>query len=138
MGGWYTLSTNDKGQFSFALKAGNGEVILRREQYEWRASVENGIASVQKNGAEVEVRYNTAYFTRRPTLQEQNAQLKSAQIRWDDGKKHYETLAAVGEVEHSWYRTAAQSWAEQEGMPFPPAHDPIESIDVMIRDEVGA
>lgn len=94
--------------------------------------------SVQKNGAEVEVRYNTAYFTRRPTLQEQNAQLKSAQIRWDDGKKHYETLAAVGEVEHSWYRTAAQSWAEQEGMPFPPAHDPIESIDVMIRDEVGA
>ena len=94
--------------------------------------------SVQKNGAEVEVRYNTAYFTRRPTLQEQNAQLKSAQTRWDDGKKHYETLAAVGELEYSWYRTAAQSWAEREGMPFPPDHDPIESIDVMIRDEVEA
>ena len=51
MAGWYTLSTNDKGQFSFALKAGNGEVILRSEQYESRASAENGIASVQKNGA---------------------------------------------------------------------------------------
>lgn len=47
--GWYVLSANDKGQFSFVLKAGNGETILRSEVYNSRASAENGIASVQKN-----------------------------------------------------------------------------------------
>jgi uncharacterized protein YegP (UPF0339 family) len=51
MAGWFELSKNDKGQFHFVLKAGNSEVILRSEQYESRASAENGIASVQKNAA---------------------------------------------------------------------------------------
>ena len=49
MAGWYELSSNDKAQFSFVLKAGNGEVVLRSEQYESKAAAENGIASVQKN-----------------------------------------------------------------------------------------
>ncbi|QTN21518.1 YegP family protein [Rhizobacter sp. AJA081-3] len=49
MAGWYELKQNDKGQYSFALKAGNGEVILRSEQYESKGSAEGGIASVQKN-----------------------------------------------------------------------------------------
>ena len=49
MAGWYELTTNDKGQHSFVLKARNGEVILRSEQYESKSSAENGIASVQKN-----------------------------------------------------------------------------------------
>lgn len=49
MAGWYELSSNDKGQFSFCLKAGNSEIILRSEQYESKAAAENGIASVQKN-----------------------------------------------------------------------------------------
>jgi uncharacterized protein YegP (UPF0339 family) len=49
MSGWYELHQNEKGTFSFVLKAGNGEVILRSEGYETRASAENGIASVQKN-----------------------------------------------------------------------------------------
>lgn len=57
MAGWYELSTNDKGQFSFVLKAGNGEVILRSEQYQSRASAENGIASVQKNSPD-DARYD--------------------------------------------------------------------------------
>ena len=52
MAGWYVLNKNDKGQYSFALKAGNGEPILRSEQYESKASAENGIASVQKNSVE--------------------------------------------------------------------------------------
>lgn len=52
MAGWFVLSKNDKGQFSFALKAGNGETILRSEQYESKASAENGIASVQKNSGD--------------------------------------------------------------------------------------
>lgn len=49
MAGWYELTKTDKGQFTFVLKAGNGEVILRSEQYEAKASATNGIASVQKN-----------------------------------------------------------------------------------------
>jgi uncharacterized protein YegP (UPF0339 family) len=54
MAGWYELTSNDKGQHSFVLKAGNGEVILRSEQYESKASAENGIASVQKNSPSAE------------------------------------------------------------------------------------
>ncbi len=54
MAGWYELKQNDKGQFSFSLKAGNAEVILRSEQYESKAAAENGIASVQKNSAVAE------------------------------------------------------------------------------------
>lgn len=49
MAGIYELASNDKGQFSFVLKAGNGEVILRSEQYASKASAENGIKSVQTN-----------------------------------------------------------------------------------------
>jgi hypothetical protein len=49
MAGSYELSKNPKGQFSFVLKAGNGEVILRSEQYESKASALNGILSVQTN-----------------------------------------------------------------------------------------
>lgn len=49
MAGWYELTKNAKGQFSFVLKAGNAETILRSEQYESRGAAENGIASVRKN-----------------------------------------------------------------------------------------
>ncbi|QHE74658.1 YegP family protein [Hydrogenophaga sp. PBL-H3] len=49
MAGWYELNRNDKGQYSFALKEANGEVVLRSELYETRAGADNGIASVQKN-----------------------------------------------------------------------------------------
>ncbi len=49
MAGSYELGSNDKGQFSFVLKAGNGEVILRSEQYASKTSAENGIQSVQAN-----------------------------------------------------------------------------------------
>lgn len=56
MAGWYVLSANGKGQHSFALKAGNGETILRSEAYNSKAAAENGIASVQKNSP-VEARY---------------------------------------------------------------------------------
>ena len=56
MAGWYVLSANEKGQYSFVLKAGNGETILRSEVYNTRASAESGIASVQKN-CSVDARY---------------------------------------------------------------------------------
>jgi uncharacterized protein YegP (UPF0339 family) len=56
MAGWYELKTNDKGQYSFVLKAGNGEIILRSEQYKGKESAMKGIASVQKNSP-LEERY---------------------------------------------------------------------------------
>jgi uncharacterized protein YegP (UPF0339 family) len=49
MPGWFELSRNDKGQYGFVLKAGNGETILRSEQYESKAAAQNGISSVQAN-----------------------------------------------------------------------------------------
>lgn len=57
MAGWYELSSNDKGKFSFVLKAGNAEVILRSEQYESKAAAENGIQSVQTNSPQ-DARYD--------------------------------------------------------------------------------
>lgn len=52
MAGWYEISKNDKGRFSFVLKAGNNEVILRSEQYESKSAASNGIASVQANSTD--------------------------------------------------------------------------------------
>jgi uncharacterized protein len=57
MAGWYELTKTEKGQFSFVLKAGNSEVILRSEQYDAKASASNGIASVQKNSVD-DARYS--------------------------------------------------------------------------------
>ncbi len=47
----FELKSNAKGQFSFNLKAGNGQVILTSETYDSRAAAENGIESVRKNAA---------------------------------------------------------------------------------------
>lgn len=49
MAGWYELSSNEGGKFSFVLKAGNGEVILRSQSYAGESGARNGIASVQAN-----------------------------------------------------------------------------------------
>lgn len=49
MAGSYELSSNDKGQFRFVLKADNGQTILHSEHYDTKASAENGIQSVQTN-----------------------------------------------------------------------------------------
>ncbi|MDP8080332.1 YegP family protein [Phocoenobacter skyensis] len=49
--GWYELKLAKDGQFMFNLKAANSQVILTSELYKSRASAENGIASVQKNGS---------------------------------------------------------------------------------------
>lgn len=52
--GWYELKLAKNGQFYFNLKAANNEIILSSEFYTTRAAAEKGIASVQKNGVEVE------------------------------------------------------------------------------------
>ena len=57
MAGWYEITKSEKGQYSFVLKAGNNEVVLRSEQYEAKASATNGIASVQANSV-IDARYD--------------------------------------------------------------------------------
>lgn len=89
--------------------------------------------AVQKAGATVEVNYSTARFSRPANQKEREAQLRQAQASWDDGKKQYETLAAVGECEYAWQRGQAQKWAEGEGIPFPPEHEPMSDFDAVIH-----
>jgi len=48
--GYYELKKGSSGKFSFALKAGNHEVILVSQSYDAKSGAEGGIASVQKNG----------------------------------------------------------------------------------------
>jgi uncharacterized protein YegP (UPF0339 family) len=45
----FELHKNEKGQFHFSLKAADGGTLLSSEQYESKASAENGMASVKKN-----------------------------------------------------------------------------------------
>jgi uncharacterized protein len=77
MPGWFEVSKNDKGQFSFVLKAANAQVILRSEQYEAKASCQGGIASVQKNAGD-DARY----------------ELKTA----SDGRPYFNLKASNGQV----------------------------------------
>lgn len=51
MAGHFELSKNGSGSFSFVLRAGNGETILRSEQYSSKDAAQNGIASVRTNSA---------------------------------------------------------------------------------------
>ena len=51
MAGWFELGTSSDGQYRFTLKAGNAETILTSELYKTKSSAENGISSVQTNGA---------------------------------------------------------------------------------------
>ncbi len=56
--GRYERKESSNGKFMFNLKAGNGQVIGTSEMYESTAGRDNGIASVQKNAADAEVKYN--------------------------------------------------------------------------------
>ena len=49
MAGIFELKSTEAGKFLFNLKAGNGEIILTSQQYEAKASAENGIDSVRRN-----------------------------------------------------------------------------------------
>ncbi|EGY34301.1 protein YegP [Aggregatibacter actinomycetemcomitans serotype e str. SC1083] len=50
--GYYELKLAKDGQFMFNLMATNGQIILTSELYKSKASAQNGIASVQKNGVD--------------------------------------------------------------------------------------
>ena len=53
--GKFEISTNDKGQYHFVLKAGNGQVIATSQMYKSLESAKAGIESVKKNAPEAEV-----------------------------------------------------------------------------------
>ena len=53
--GKYDRRTSEKGEPYFILKAGNGLEIGRSEMYSGDAAMENGIASVSKNGPDGEL-----------------------------------------------------------------------------------
>lgn len=78
--------------------------------------------------------YQGVIVYRRPNLKEQVEQLKVAQGSWDTGKKYYDQKASVGECEYSYYESTAKSWAEKEGLPWPPECEPIATVDTVIRD----
>ena len=92
------------------------------------------LEAVQKAGARVDQRYDGAHFYRTATQEEMQDQLRSAQSVWDESKKHYETLAAVGKTEYPYQYNQAEVWAKKEGLPFPPEHDPITAIDWALQE----
>lgn len=97
------------------------------------------LEAVTKAGVTVDAGgYRGVRFFRYPTLAEQESQLITAQATWDSGQRQYDILASVGECEHSWDRDRAESWAKAEGMPFPPACEPISDFHATIAaiDEV--
>ena len=49
MAGKFEVKKTSKGQFQFALKASNGQVILASEQYKERRGALRGIESVKRN-----------------------------------------------------------------------------------------
>jgi uncharacterized protein YegP (UPF0339 family) len=53
MPGLFELKASETGQFTFVLKADNGEIILRSESYTSKAAAEKGIASVQSHAADL-------------------------------------------------------------------------------------
>ena len=87
-----------------------------------------------KGGATAESTYGGTTFSRPATERELREQLKTAQSSWDHLQKLYDQYAAVGELEHSYMNSSLKNWAAEEGLPYPPPHEPISSFDAVIRD----
>lgn len=84
----------------------------------------------QKAGASVDTSYyGGTTFTRPATAREQAEQLNQKQSAWDEGKKQYDIMAAVGRCEYSYLESMARTWAEGEGLEFPPPHEPIGTVE---------
>lgn len=52
MAGRFEIGKNAAGEFTFNLKAGNGQVLLTSEGYSAKANATNGIESVRRNAAD--------------------------------------------------------------------------------------
>jgi len=100
------------------------------------------IEAAVKAGAVVDSSYyGGVKLSRAPRPRELAEQLQGKQAAWDEGKKQYEIKRDIGECEYSYMESMAQRWAEQEELPFPPKHEPINSFDAVISaitEEVGA
>lgn len=93
------------------------------------------LEAVQKSGSvSITEDYRGVHFHRKASGKEAADQLRTAQYDWDERKKFYEQLRDVGTTEYEVQTTLAKEWAEKEGLPFPPEHDPIEAFDAVIRD----
>ncbi len=51
----FEISSNDKGQYHFVLKAGNGEIIATSQMYKSLDGAKKGIESVKANAANADV-----------------------------------------------------------------------------------
>lgn len=60
MAGKFELKSTNSGQYSFNLKAGNGQIIATSEQYKTKAAALNGIESVRKNAGDAKLDDQTA------------------------------------------------------------------------------
>ncbi|MDG2938831.1 YegP family protein [Bisgaard Taxon 10/6] len=81
--GWYELKSAKDGQFMFNLIAANGQTILTSELYKAKASAENGIESVQKNGLD------EANFEFRTTKSDQPYFVLKAKNHQEIGRSQY-------------------------------------------------
>ena len=91
--------------------------------------------SLQKAGVHVDANgYGRVTFYRDATESEQRSQLISHQQTWDAREKAYNQLRDVGSMEHEYMRSSVEAWAKNEGLPWPPVHEPIDPIDAVIRD----
>ena len=100
----FELRKSEKGQFHFSLKNADGSTLLGSEQYESKASAENGIASVKKNSVLPE-RFDKqvasdgrAYFT----LKAANHQIVGTSPMFGTADKRDAALGLVhAEAEHA-------------------------------------
>lgn len=77
-------------QFHFHLKAANGEIILSSELYKTRGGAMNGIASVQRNGADAD-----RFQRREDKLGQPYFVLKAANHQIIGTSEMYESTAAM-------------------------------------------
>jgi hypothetical protein len=102
MSGWYEVSKNELGEFRFVLKAANGEIVLRSQQYTSKASALNGVTSVQTNASD-DARY----------------ELKAS----NDNRFYFNLLAANGQVVGTSQMYASES-SRSEGIASVKANAP--------------
>lgn len=106
MSGWYEIQENEKRQFWFVLKAGNGEVVLRSQTYGSKAAAQTGIDSVRSNCGEDE-RYQ--------------------RLDAKDGRPYFNLMAANGQVVGTSQMYAGES-ARESGIASVRANGPSDDV----------
>lgn len=107
--GKFVISKRNNGEFQFALKASNGQVILSSEGYTTKAACENGIESVKKNSQD------DARFER---LESKNGKpyfnLKASNGQIIGNSEMYESVAARDNGIESVKKNAAEASVVEE------------------------